>query len=120
MVALEPDFGNAGWIIDPFEVSNQAFLDAEYRVAVDIGVVGVEDMSRDQLQDKVLEILGRLSVLGVEFKRCEHFDNAKLYDWLIHKVIPWERVHPELQQFQMTRFFDTSLWCDDCGIYQSL
>ena len=80
----------------------------------------VEDMSRDQLQDKVLEILGRLSVLGVEFKRCEHFDNAKLYDWLIHKVIPWERVHPELQQFQMTRFFDTSLWCDDCGIYQSL
>ena len=47
MVAFEPDFGNAGRIIDPVEVSNQAFLDAEYRVAVDIGVVGVEEMRRD-------------------------------------------------------------------------
>ncbi len=80
----------------------------------------IEDMCADELQDKVLEILGRLSVLGVEFRRCEHFDNSKLYDWLVNKVIPWERVHPQLQQFQMTRFFDTSLWCDDCGIYQQL
>ena len=79
-----------------------------------------EDMSPDELQDKVLEILGRLSVVGVEFKRCKHFDNAQLYDWLIHKIIPWERVHPQLQQFQMTRFFDTSLWCEQCGIYQEL
>ena len=47
MVAFEPDFGNAGRIIDPVEVSNQAFLDAEYRVAVDIGVIGVKDMRCD-------------------------------------------------------------------------
>lgn len=80
----------------------------------------VEDMSTDALQDKVLEILSRLSTLGVEFRRCEHFDNPRLYDWLVNKVIPWERVHPQLQHFQMTRFFDTSLWCDECGIYQQL
>ena len=80
----------------------------------------IEDMGADELQVKVLEILGRLRILGVEFRRCEHFDNLKLYDWLVNKVIPWERVHPQLQQFQMTRFFDTSLWCDECGIYQQL
>ncbi len=79
-----------------------------------------ENMSDEQLQDKVVEILDRLSGLGIEFKRCEHFDNKLLYDWLINKVIPWERVHPELQQYQMTRFFDTSLWCDHCGIFQDL
>ena len=79
-----------------------------------------ENMSDEQLQDKVVEILGRLSILGIEFKRCEHFDNKLLYDWLINKVIPREKVHPKLQQYQMTRFFDTSLWCDHCGIYQDL
>ncbi len=79
-----------------------------------------EAMTDEQLQDKVTEILGRLSVLGVEFKCCEHFDDKLLYDWLVNKVIPWERIHPQLRQFQMTRFFDTSLWCDDCGIFQQL
>ena len=47
MVALEPDFGNAARIIDPVEFCDQAFLDAEYRVAVDIGIIGVEEMRRD-------------------------------------------------------------------------
>jgi len=79
-----------------------------------------EDMSNSELQDKVVEILGRLSVLGIEFKRCEHFDDKMLYEWLVNKVIPWEKVHPELHQYQMSRLFDTSLWCEACGIYQQI
>jgi len=79
-----------------------------------------EDMSNSELENKVVEILGRLSMLGIEFKRCEHFDNKVLYEWLVDKVIPWEKVHPELHQYQMSRLFDTSLWCDECGIYQQI
>lgn len=47
-----------------------------------------EDMSKSELQDKVVEILGRLSMLGIEFKRCEHFGNKMLYEWLVNKIIP--------------------------------
>ena len=79
-----------------------------------------EDMSNSELQDKVVEILGRLSMLGIEFKRCEHFDDKMLYESLVNKVIPWEKVHPELHQYQMSRLFDTSLWCEACGIYQQI
>ena len=78
------------------------------------------DMSKSELQDKVVEILGRLSRLGIEFKRCEHFGNKMLYDWLVNKIIPFEKVHPELDQYPMIRFFDTSLWCAECGIYLPL
>ena len=79
-----------------------------------------EDMSNSELRDKVVEILGRLSMLGVEFKRCEHFDDKMLYAWLVNKVIPREKVHPELHQHQISRLFDTSLWCEACGIYQQI
>ena len=74
----------------------------------------IEDMSTDQLQAKLVEITRRLMALGIEFKACEHFDDAHTYDWIVNRVIAWEHVHPKLKEFKMRRCFDSAFWCDEC------
>ena len=74
----------------------------------------IEDMSTEQLQAKLVEITRRLMALGIEFKSCEHFDDAHTYDWIVNRVIAWEHVHPKLKEFKMRRCFDSTFWCDEC------
>ncbi len=74
----------------------------------------IEDMSTEQLQAKLVEITRRLMALGIEFKACEHFDEAHTYDWIVNRVIAWEHVHPKLKEFKMRRCFDSAFWCDEC------
>jgi hypothetical protein len=74
----------------------------------------IEDMSTEQLQAKLVEITRRLMALGIEFKACEHFDEAHTYDWIVNRVIAWEHVHPKLKEFKMRRCFDAAFWCDEC------
>ena len=74
----------------------------------------IEDMSTEQLQVKLVEITRRLMALGIEFKACEHFDDAHTYDWIVNRVIAWEHVHPKLKEFKMRRCFDSAFWCDEC------
>lgn len=74
----------------------------------------IEDMSTEQLQAKLVEITRRLMALGIEFKACEHFDEAHTYDWIVNRVIAWEQVHPKLKEFKMRRCFDSAFWCDEC------
>ncbi|HIN54975.1 MAG TPA: hypothetical protein EYM79_11740 [Planctomycetes bacterium] len=74
----------------------------------------IEDMSTEQLQAKLVEITRRLMALGIEFKACEHFDDAQTYDWIVNRVIAWEQVHPKLKEFKMRRCFDSAFWCDEC------
>ena len=74
----------------------------------------IEDMSTDQLQAKLVEITRRLMALGIEFKACEHFDDAHTYDWIVNRVIAWEHVHPKLKEFKMRRCFDSAFWCGEC------
>ena len=76
----------------------------------------LEEMSPLQLTAKLQEIKHRLLDVGIEFKTCQHFDDAHTYDWLIHHIIAWEQVHPQLNEFKMRRCFDTALWCDPCNI----
>ncbi|MBT4723700.1 MAG: hypothetical protein HOB29_01945 [Planctomycetaceae bacterium] len=74
----------------------------------------IEEMSTEQLQAKLVEITRRLRALGIEFKACEHFDDAHTYDWIVNRVIAWEHVHPKLKEFKMRRCFDSAFWCDEC------
>lgn len=74
----------------------------------------IEDLSTEQLQAKLVEITRRLMAVGIEFKACEHFDEAHTYDWIVNRVIAWEHVHPKLKEFKMRRCFDSAFWCDEC------
>ena len=74
----------------------------------------IEDLSTEQLQAKLVEITRRLMALGIEFKACEHFNDAHTYDWIVNRVIAWEQVHPKLKEFKMRRCFDSAFWCDEC------
>ena len=74
----------------------------------------IEDLSAEQRQAKLVEITRRLMALGIEFKACEHFDDAHTYDWIVNRVIAWEHVHPKLKEFKMRRCFDSAFWCEEC------
>jgi hypothetical protein len=39
-----PAASNPVLVLDPFELGQQAFLHAEHRVGIDVGIVGIEDV----------------------------------------------------------------------------
>ena len=52
---VEPRLGDCRRIGDMSELGQQAFLHAEHRIRMDIGIVGVEDMRDERLVARCLE-----------------------------------------------------------------